>query len=145
MVTTRRDGREVYRSTPGTPAQQPAVQGVRDFDAASIGGREELFGLCGRKYATRIVVREGNKFQIEFDGGTLRASLSGPDVSLLFGNQVDCLIENQDCDNLNLSRCIRLKLTDSFDDEGDYGECPGDVDWVIGSVWFSPGEVGSVG
>lgn len=77
MLTTRIDGREIYRTT---QARQLAVKGKRILDAASMGGLEELWGFCGRKDATHIVAREGNKFKIYFYKGTLCDSLSGPDI-----------------------------------------------------------------
>lgn len=54
-VTTRREQQEVYQTT---PVRQPAVQGELNFNAASIGGHKELWGLRGRKDVTRIVARE---------------------------------------------------------------------------------------
>lgn len=74
-------------------------------------------GLCGRNDAIHIVTRERNIFRVEFDGGTLCTSLSGPDVSILFGKQVARFIESPDCDELKINRFVRLQLIDSMDEK----------------------------
>ena len=105
-----------------------------------------LWDYFGRKDVGHIKRDEGGQFVVYFCGdqhndAELRL-FDEEEMLLLFGMQITRFAKDDACKELTPEMACRLRLSETFDDECSYNECPQESWWNICTIWLSKGEEG---